>query len=324
LTAIVVAICTYNNAALLARTLHTLELQLVDRDLDWSVLVVDNNSSDETPRLVENVLSRGKIPRFSYVREEQQGLAHARRRALRETEAPLIAFVDDDCLLDADWVQQALSFYRTHPGAGAVGGRVRLHWEVTPSWLVRYYAPAYAQQDYGGSSRQLPNTGFTYLVGAGLVLRRSAIEASGWLDHMYLTDRKGQSLATGGDVEMVLRVRAAGYQLWYYPEMCIEHVIPKERISTDYIFRLMHSVGRADPIVESLAKNTAEILFAKKFIRFRVSLIKVLKAATKMTVSDLILRQRIAPPYTIATIRAIGELQTNWELLRSGRGYLEN
>lgn len=86
----------------------------------------------------------------------------------------------------------------------------------------------------------------------------------------------------------------------------------------------MHSVGRADPIVESLAKNTAEILFAKKFIRFRVSLIKVLKAATKMTVSDLILRQRIAPPYTIATIRAIGELQTNWELLRSGRGYLEN
>src|SRR4051812_30702686 len=171
-----IVICTYNNAALLERTLETLAVQEVPESLQWGVLIVDNASTDRTPEVVEAFRKTSPVSKVEYVYEEKQGLVPARIRGVRETSAPWIAFVDDDCLLDQHWLANAVAFTASHRTCGGFGGIVRLVWEIPPADYVRRYGYAYAEQELGSlESRR------EWLVGAGLVVRRAALEQSGWL-----------------------------------------------------------------------------------------------------------------------------------------------
>jgi len=250
-----IAICTYNNDQLLDRTLEKIALQKPNSSIEWSVLVVDNNSTDETQSIIQKYIESNQIPKLQMVREPCQGLAYARRRAIKETSSELIAFVDDDCLLSPDWVQQVWTFFREYPKAGAVGGKVKLLWEVSPDPVFLKFEGYLASQDRGDLPCQMPAIGETYLVGAGLVVRRSALLASGWLDKMILVGRKGKALAAGDDSEMVLRIRNADYELWYNPDMQLQHYIPQRRMSVDYLCRLLRGIGQSWPVLVLLGNR---------------------------------------------------------------------
>ncbi|HYO61522.1 MAG TPA: glycosyltransferase, partial [Actinomycetota bacterium] len=101
-----VVVCTYDNAASLELVLGALARQAVPADVDWGVLVVDNNCTDGTPALLERLGAEGSLP-LRVVRETVQGLTPARRRGVAETSRDWIAFVDDDCVVGDDWVAQA-------------------------------------------------------------------------------------------------------------------------------------------------------------------------------------------------------------------------
>ncbi len=288
-----VAICTYNNAKLVDLTLSKLALQEVDPCVEWSVLVVDNNSTDETSTVVQNHIQLNHIPDLRLVHERQQGLGHARRRAVRETSSELIAFVDDDCLLSPDWVQQAVAFCREHPMAGAMGGRVQLLWEVSPAAEILGFEDYLARQEYGDLTRQMPSTGETYLVGAGLVLKRAALIESGWMDTMALVGRKGKALTSGDDSEMVLRIRNAGYELWYNPAMQLQHYIPKHRISSGYLCRLLRGIGQSWPTLYVLGNRLQPTLAVRTYI-FGESIRQLSREWLRATSSG-ILQPRSAP-----------------------------
>lgn len=247
-----IAICTYNNARLLRWTLEGLTRVQVPSGLVWELLVVDNNSTDDTRRASEEFADR--LP-LRYVFEPTQGLSHARRRALRETTAPCLAFIDDDCLLAPDWLREAVRFCQDHPRAGAVGGRVRLLWEAPPTPLARYCELNLAGQDRGDEPLQLPPEGFTYLVGAGLIVRRSVVTACGWDRDGYLTDRRGKELSSGGDSEMVLRIRNAGWELWYSPTLELQHWIPRQRMAATYLCRLTRGMGQSQVYLDLLGRR---------------------------------------------------------------------
>lgn len=251
---LVLAICTFNNCEWLARTLDAIERQVPTRHR-WSVLVVDNNSTDATAETVGRYVRAARIPGLALVKEPLQGLSHARRRAVLESSAPLIAFVDDDCLLEHDWVEQAVAFMNHHSRAGAVGGRVRLEWERPPDeWLLRH-AESFAEQHHGERPVRLPESGFTYLVGAGLLIRREALLASGWMERGRLVDRRGRKLGGGGDTELVLRIRNAGYELWYHPALSLSHWIPARRMSLRHLCGLNRGFGRSYPVFEVLVRG---------------------------------------------------------------------
>lgn len=143
MTSIDLVVCTYDNAALLDRTLAALARQRVSADVRWQVLVVDNNCTDATPEVVERHRRSGAIPLRS-VCEPRQGLTPARLCGVRNTAGEWIAFVDDDCLLAEDWVEQATRFAAGHPACGAFGGQVILDWETDPPPYVRNRRYAYA------------------------------------------------------------------------------------------------------------------------------------------------------------------------------------
>jgi len=237
-------ICTYNNAKLLDRALECLSRQSAPVDR-WSVLVVDNNCTDETPEVVERHCKEGRIPGLRRVVEPQQGLTAARLCGVRSTEAVWLAFVDDDCFLDPNWVSSALSFAEAHPGCGAFGGRNVLSWEAPPSEFLAKYGAVFAQQDHGPEAvrfdLQVPYR--PALAGAGLVMRRIALERSGWLESQQIGEREGGKLASGGDQEIVIRIAKAGYELWYTPDCKLHHFIPQRRTSEAYMASLYYGIG---------------------------------------------------------------------------------
>lgn len=241
-SAITLVICTYNNAALLDRALACLARQN-DPGRPWSVLVVDNNCTDETPAVVERHRAAGRIPGLARIVERRQGQAYARLCGLSQTHAEWLAFVDDDCFLAEDWVANALRFAAAHPDCGAFGGRNHLDWELPPSPLLLRYASFFAHQDHGTEPRILSER--EQLVGAGLVIRRVALERSGWLENQLLGGRQGKALGSGDDEEIVMRLRQAGFTLGYMPACELRHCIPRHRISEAYLLELFYQFGVA-------------------------------------------------------------------------------
>ena len=85
-----------------------------------------------------------------------------------------------------------------------------------------------------------------------MVIRREALRACGWLDRPLLDDRIGTRLVSGGDVELTLRVRGAGYALWYNPACVLRHVVDAERTSRRYLIRLIRGLGVSQTLADAL------------------------------------------------------------------------
>jgi glycosyltransferase involved in cell wall biosynthesis len=242
-----IVICTYNRAAGLDATLSALSQQSPAVDVAWSVLVVDNASTDATAEIVGAHSFRRLLPGLRRVRENDQGLTPARRRGVRETSAPWIAFVDDDNLLEPGWLDAIAQAIRSHPQAGAIGGRVVLDWEHSPPAFFERFGFCFAEQEPGAAACELNS-----LVGAGMVVSRKALVECGWLERPLLADRVGRRLVSGGDVEIAQRIRGAGYSLWFTPEAVLRHRIPRDRTSLRYLLRVNHGLGGSEALVSAL------------------------------------------------------------------------
>ncbi|MDQ3242971.1 MAG: glycosyltransferase family 2 protein [Gemmatimonadota bacterium] len=231
-----VVICTFNNAGLLDRTLEALQTQILPPGVDWRILVVDNNCTDETPEVVAHRSLSSPVP-LRRVAEPIPGLTPARVCGVRNTSATWIAFVDDDCLLADDWIEQAARFAEEHPECGAFGGRIVLDWEVPPPEFIVTFPFAFAGKNHGDTAKRRP-----WVAGAGMVVRREAIEACGWVDEQFLADRVGRRPVSGGDMEIALRI-AARYEVWYNPRCSLRHVIPVRRMSREYLRKILFELG---------------------------------------------------------------------------------
>src|SRR5271165_4691357 len=188
-------ICTYNRADLLARTLEHIATQAVRAGTRWEAIVVDNNCTDATAEVVHRFAGDPRFPPLKYLREPRQGVAFARRLGLLESQGELVAFVDDDCFLAPDWIEQTRQFARAHPRAGAFGGRNELLFEEPPNPVAKLYATSLARQDWGDRPYCMPLAGRNYPVGAGLVLRREAMLASRWIEFGVLSGRCAEHLS---------------------------------------------------------------------------------------------------------------------------------
>lgn len=236
MTSIDLVICTYNNAALLDRTLAAIAQQRVPSGTNWQVLVVDNNCTDETPKVVEKHRQAGGVS-LRIIREPRQGLTPARLRGVKETTGEWIAFVDDDCLLAEDWVEQAARFAAGHPACGAFGGHIILDWETPPPPFALKRRYAYAGKNHGETAHRRP-----WIAGAGMVVRRTALADCGWIDQQFLEDRIGKRPVSGGDMEIGLRI-AARHEIWYNPACKLRHVIPAHRMTRQYLRRITFGLG---------------------------------------------------------------------------------
>ncbi len=248
-----VVICTYNNAATLELALGHLAAQQDTDGVTWDILVVDNNCTDRTREVVAARATSMPVP-FRVISETRQGINPARVAGARNSTGDWIAYIDDDCMLDPDWIKQAASFVAQHPDAGAIGGQVILRWEEHPPPAhVAGYGYAFAETRLGDVAVKRD-----WLAGAGMVLRRDALLATGWLDGQFLDDRIGRRLVSGGDVELGLRI-AERFDIWYAPGCVLHHSIPPRRTDRRYLRRLVFGLGRSAHDVAALTWDAAPL-----------------------------------------------------------------
>src|SRR6185503_14772930 len=115
-----VIICTRDRASLLDRCLQRFKETPSD---GLELIVVDNNSSDDTKAVVQEFAESASFD-VRYIFEHRTGLSHARNRGIAEASGSIIAFTDDDCLVDHQWVSRILNEFSADRSLAVLGGRV--------------------------------------------------------------------------------------------------------------------------------------------------------------------------------------------------------
>lgn len=239
-----VAICTYNGADRLPKVLACLRSQINTHTFSWAVLVVDNNSTDSTARVVRQHQTDWPLKHpLLYSFEPQQGLAFARRHAVQQAQSSLIAFLDDDNWPAPDWVRAAFEFGLAHPQVGAYGGQILPFYESFPPAGFQRIAVCLAICEGGHIAYRYSPQKWRFPAGAGLVVRRQA-----WLESVPNQPRLagvcGNTLtAKGEDLESLSYLNRAGWEIWHNPDMKIRHHIPRHRLEPAYLLRLFQGIG---------------------------------------------------------------------------------
>ncbi|MBC1235759.1 hormogonium polysaccharide biosynthesis glycosyltransferase HpsE [Nostoc sp. 2RC] len=240
---ITVAIPTYNGASRLPNILDKLLTQTGVQNLKWEVLIVDNNSSDNTSEIIQNYqkLYDGNC-HLRYVFEREQGAAFARLRAVKEARGELIAFLDDDNLPAPDWLAQGYAFGLEYPQAGVWSGQIHGDFQVKPPENFEKIQGFLAIREHGSKPYLFDVDNLRLPPGAALIVRKKA-----WRENVperpILSGKLPGILVQGEDYEPLLHIHNAGWQIWYNPNMHTYHQIPSWRFEKDYLVNLARGCG---------------------------------------------------------------------------------
>lgn len=245
-----VAVPTYNGEKRLPEVLDRLRSQIQTEHFRWEVIVVDNNSTDKTAKVIRDYQANWpSASPLRYCLETKQGAGFARRRAVKEARGALVGFLDDDNLPALDWVAEAYAFAQNHPQVGAFGSQIHGAFEVPPPENFKPLLAFLAIIEHGSvpkpyDPRVLPPA-------AGLVIRKRV-----WQDcvpdHLILTGRANGNMLTGEDTEMLAHIQQAGWEIWYNPTMEIDHKIPHWRLEREYLIPFFRGIGLSRHVTRML------------------------------------------------------------------------
>jgi glycosyltransferase involved in cell wall biosynthesis len=254
-----VILCTYNRCQGLANTLETIAASHLPDCATWEVIVVDNNSRDQTREVVRDFCRRYP-ERFRYLFEPNQGLSHARNAGIKEARGDIIAFTDDDVTVDPTWLQNLTAPLQDSQWAGA-GGRIRPgHDFLPPHWMAINgpfsLAASLVQFDLGDRECELSEAPF----GANMSFRKIMFEKYG----VFRTDlgRCGKNLIGNEDTEFGERLKAGGERLCYVPSAIVNHPVQKERLTKKYFRSYWFAHGR------SMIRQAGQQLSLRKALRY--------------------------------------------------------
>ena len=268
------AICTWNRAKLLDATLTQLERLIIPDDVDWELLVVNNNCTDETDRVIEKYRDRLPIRRLF---ESCPGVASARNCAVEAAEGELMVWTDDDVLVDPLWLSTYVDASRQYPDAVFFGGPIFPWFESTPpAWIedhLETLAGVYALLERTPEPSLL--TASTLPFGASFAVRTEVQKR-----HLYnpKLGRLGKQLLCGEETSMYEGILAEGHHGYWIPDAKVKHFIPEERLTLTYVRNWFHGYGVSnmmmgvvdgslyfgDPLTkENLLKKKAEVATQK-------------------------------------------------------------
>src|SRR6476469_8906505 len=118
-----VVVATYNRCDTVRVTIESLMNQ-ERAGFEYEVIVVDNNSTDDTRRTIDDLRNKPGYENLYYFFEEQQGVSYARNRGIAAARAPVLAFTDDDIRPANDWVRSINDAFIRFPQADCIGGKV--------------------------------------------------------------------------------------------------------------------------------------------------------------------------------------------------------
>jgi glycosyltransferase involved in cell wall biosynthesis len=224
-----VLLATYNRACRLSTAVAALLDQI--GNVDFEVIVIDNNSTDDTAAVVARMAATSA--RIRYVFEPRQGKSHALNTGLALARGAILAFTDDDVRVAPDWVLQFHRSYGMHPDVDYIGGRVLPEWPAPPpKWLTTAHWSPLALQDYGDDLQTVGPHRAVCLIGANIAYRRHVFERVGGFTPAL--GRTGDGIGSTEDHDLQLRMWRAGLRGLYDPSIVVHAEVTPDRLTREY------------------------------------------------------------------------------------------
>lgn len=237
-----VVICTYNRSRLLIKTIDSLLHQTFDPSL-FEIIIIDDGSTDDTRKHIENLQSKVKKPVITYFRKRKNiGLANSRNTIVEKLKSTYIAFIDDDAKADPDWLKEAMEcFDRVRPAPQAVTGPViPIYQTEKPSWFQDTY-----EADIKGDTPRFLKSGEAFS-GPNMVFRKELIHLSGGFDESV--DMKGDIISVGEETKLFERMWENTHStpyLYYSPHAIVYHLIHPYKMTIRYRLKRLFASGQS-------------------------------------------------------------------------------
>jgi glycosyltransferase involved in cell wall biosynthesis len=215
-----IIVCTHNRVDMLPNVIGRLRAQEYPAEA-FEIIVVDNGSTDHTAQVVEELIADSSIP-VRYVAENRPGVTFARNRGAEMAHYPYLAYLDDDCSVEPDWLSQLVQGFDLDDAVVAVGGRIVLDWSHTerPAWLGSGLEPWLAANSYLGSQPRLLDKK-TQIMENNMALKREAWQSAGGFLGMELFGSR--HMAAGEVLYLLQQLRQQGGQIAFVPQAVALH-----------------------------------------------------------------------------------------------------
>jgi glycosyltransferase involved in cell wall biosynthesis len=256
---ITVAICTFNRAESLRRTLDSLVAMRVESDLAWEIVVVNNNCTDHTDDVINQYLDRLPLRREF---EPQPGHSNARNRAIDAAKGEYIVWTDDDVVVEPGWLKAYAEAFRRWPSVAVFGGRIKPRYETpVPRWVIESEAlldSAFAIRDLGNDPEPLSVAKERIPFGANFAIRATEQRAFRYDSNLGLMPNRRRY---NDETEVITRLLEAGAGGYWIPEAMVEHCIGRDRQTVRYIAVYYEAWGETQAFRNAVATAGAPFWF---------------------------------------------------------------
>ena len=237
-----VAICTWNRAELLRQTLRQFTEMIVPDSIDWELIVVDNNSKDNTRSVVRNF--EESLP-VKYVFESRQGHSISRNTAVDHATGEMIVWTDNDVIVDVDWLAAYARGARDYPEASFFGGKIIPIFESRqPPWLINTWEKCqsvYAARDLGNEEFELIPDQFPF--GANFAVRAN-VQRNFDFDTSF--GRKAGRMLGEDEIGILRRMTEQGHTGIWLPRAKLNHFVTMDRATPQYVGEYFVGQGQAN------------------------------------------------------------------------------
>jgi glycosyltransferase involved in cell wall biosynthesis len=265
-----VLICTFNRSQSLSRTIKSLLNASPAKSLQTEILVVDNNSTDDTRKVVEELQNSSKTSKIKikYLFEARQGKSFALNAGLSKIESDLVGMIDDDEEIFPDWFEKVAEvFAKRFDEVDFIAGPYEHDLEIPlPAWVPEDVCAPIGAGKLSETEKVFGDDFEATPAGGNFVIKLSALREVG-----FYNESLGYINATrigGEDDEMYLRLKKAGKKGIYRPDLVVRHFIPASRLTKKFYRNHLFCWAMAQSVIENLHSDSsgAKILGVPRYL----------------------------------------------------------
>lgn len=242
---------------------------IAPKEINWEVLIVDNNSTDDTKKVVNDFIEAGR-PHFKYFFEGRQGKTFALNTGLRKAKGNILAFTDDDVIVTKNWLIKIKETAEKYPNCKAFGGRVipRLPDKI-PKWIVRKgpyknTGSPLVDHDYGDGVKSYHEPGMYAPCGANMFFKKEIFLEYGYFKENLNARLKNIPMCE--DTEFCFRLLVNKEEVLYIPDAIIYHITNDGRLSKNYFRKNSFKIGRASVLIYENPKSGRKLFNVPLYI----------------------------------------------------------
>jgi glycosyltransferase involved in cell wall biosynthesis len=238
-----VIICSYNRERYISEALFSLIHQSFEKSF-YEVIVVDNNSSDNTAEVCKSIIASHPDDSIFYLSEMNQGSSFARNTGATNARGELLCFMDDDAVAEKYFLNNIWTFYTANPSVQGFGGRIIPKYiPAEPKWMSYYVSSLVGNFNYSDEVTEFKFN--RYPLESNMIVTKKAFDEVGGFNP-ELPGVMGNLRIGGEGKDFFYRMKLKGYRIFYVPNIIVYHVVETRKLTKEYLFRIASGIGRGE------------------------------------------------------------------------------